>query len=394
MLSQEELKGLLNSLELDRVERTRSTSNTDKFCQAICAFANDFPDHRQSGYLLVGVDDDGSPSGIEVTDKLLLNLAAIRSDGNIQPLPAMTVDKRDVDDKEIVVVEVLPSDLPPVRYKGITWIRVGPRRAIATASEEKILTERRAARSRTFDASPCLECGIEELADDLFRMTYLPNAIDADALRRNDRSIPEQMASLRFFSLEDECATYAGALLFGKDVLRWLPGAYIQFVRFKGRDLTDDVETENAFSGDLLNVLRSLDSFVSQQIQRRSEPDSLLHQQAVLDYPRFAVREFLMNAVMHRSYDSTSPIRFYWFTDRIEIQSPGGLYPDATPENFPRLNAYRNPVVAEAMKALGYVERFGRGVLAAEKALEENGNPEAEFTFEPTHFLVTIRSKP
>lgn len=391
MLSQEELKGLLNSLELDRVERTSSTSNTDKFCQAICAFANDFPDHRQSGYLLVGVDDDGSPSGIEVTDKLLLNLAAIRSDGNIQPLPAMTVDKRDVDDKEIVVVEVLPSDLPPVRYRGVTWIRVGPRRAVATVSEEKILTERRAARSRSFDASPCFECGLEELAEDLFRITYLPNAIDADTLRENDRPVRLQMASLRFYSQEHDCATHAGALLFAKDVLGWLPGAYIQFVRYGGTTMTDAVETEHRFSGELLSVLREVDGFLPGQIRRRPEADSMLHERQVIDYPKTALRELLMNAVMHRSYNSNTPIMFSWFTDHIEIQSPGGLFGEANEENFPNQTSYRNPVVAEAMRALGFVNQFGRGVLVAQQALKKNGNPEAEFTFEPTHFLVTIR---
>ncbi len=65
-----------------------------------------------------------------------------------------------------------------------------------------------------------------------------------------------------------------------------------------------------------------------------------------------------MNAVLHRDYQSTSPIRYYQFSDRIEIQSPGGLYGDASPENFPRVNAYRNPIIAEAMHVLGYVNRF------------------------------------
>ena len=59
-----------------------------------------------------------------------------------------------------------------------------------------------------------------------------------------------------------------------------------------------------------------------------------------------------MNAIMHRLYESTSPVRFYWFSDRIEVQNPGGLFGEATPENFPRQNSYRNPVIAEAMTAV------------------------------------------
>ena len=78
----------------------------------------------------------------------------------------------------------------------------------------------------------------------------------------------------------------------------------------------------------------------------------------------------------------------------IEIQNPGGLYGMASPENFPRQTDYRNPVISEAMATLGYVNAFGRGVIRAQDALSKNGNPEAEFAFEPSHVLATIRRKP
>ena len=105
-------------------------------------------------------------------------------------------------------------------------------------------------------------------------------------------------------------------------------------------------------------------------------------------------RELLLNAVMHRAYDSTAPIRFYWFRDRIEIQNPGSLYGEANPQNFPNQNAYRNPVIAEVLKNLGYVNRFGQGIMRVEQALAEGGNPSAQFSFESTYFLVVIKTRP
>ena len=141
MLTEDQLKQLLSDLESDRVERTISTSKTDKFAEAVCAFANDFPNHRQPGYLLIGVDDSGMPNGLTVTDDILKNLAALRSDGNIQPMPALTVGKFTLDGGDVAVVEVQPADLPPVRYKGKVWIRIGPRRGTATEQEERILIE-------------------------------------------------------------------------------------------------------------------------------------------------------------------------------------------------------------------------------------------------------------
>jgi len=170
---------------------------------------------------------------------------------------------------------------------------------------------------------------------------------------------------------------------------------HAQFVRFQGQQLTDEVQTEHTFSGDLLTVLRELDGFIPVQNQSRPEIESPLRERMTTLYPTIAIRELLMNAIMHRWYEgSSAPIRFYWFTERIEIQSPGGLYGEATPENFPRQNAYRNPVIAEAMKVLGYVNKYGRGVLRAQEALLRNGNPPAEFTFEPTYVLATIRRSP
>ncbi len=96
-LTDDELEALLDDLETDRVERkeTWSGDGSEKSCQAICAFANDLPNHELPGILFVGARDDGMPSNITLTDQLLLTLADIKSNGNILPPPTMTVEKLD-----------------------------------------------------------------------------------------------------------------------------------------------------------------------------------------------------------------------------------------------------------------------------------------------------------
>lgn len=91
MIQEDELNRLL--AEADRIERTTSIGDTDKFSEAVTAFANDLPNHRLPGYLVISVNDDGTPSGLEVTDQLLQNLGGLKSDGNIQPLPSLNVAK-------------------------------------------------------------------------------------------------------------------------------------------------------------------------------------------------------------------------------------------------------------------------------------------------------------
>jgi len=393
MLSEEQLSGLLRDMESDRVERTESTNNADKFGQAVCAFANDLPNHRQPGYLFVGVKDDGTVAGLTVSDELLRNLGGIRADGNVLPQPAMNVAKFSLAGGDVAVVEVLPSDLPPVRYKGRVYIRVGPRKAIANEQEERILSERRVALARSFDARPCAEAGLGDLALGQFD-AYRRESVDAETIAENHRPIEQQLASLRLFDVDRKCPTHAGLLLVGTNPRFFLPGAYVQYLKLPGSTLTDLPEDQAEVSGDLLSVLSELGARARLLIHRTLRPAGALREKVVGDYPEQALRELLMNAVMHRNYDSNTPIRFYAFGDHIEIQSPGGLYGEATRENFPTRNSYRNPVIAEAMKSLGFVNRFGYGVQRAQALLAENGNPPAVFEFDEHSVLVKISRRP
>jgi ATP-dependent DNA helicase RecG len=392
-MTEQELYDLITDHEADRVELTVSTTNTDKFAEAVCAFANDLPNHRKPGHLIIGIRDNGELGGIQVTDELLRNLAALRDDGNIQPLPAIVVEKILTQDGEVAVVRVEPALLPPVRYKGRICIRNGPRRAYATEHEERILIERRISHAKTFDAQPCLGSQLTDLSQPLFLIDYRQQAVAPEVIAENNRSIEHQLASLRFFDLSRGCPTHAGILLFGRDVRAWLPGAYIQFLRVAGDSLDADILNDQILYGDLLTVLRELDALVDAQLTQFPAPDSTLRERTVESYPSIAVRELLMNAVMHRDYASTSPLRITWLDDRLEIQSPGGLFGEASPENFPQQTSYRNPVVAEALKALGYVNRYGRGVLRAQAALERNGSPAAEFQFDAGYVLAIVRRR-
>ena len=93
MLTQKQLVQILGNPESYNIEITTSTTNMDKFCQAICAFSNDLPGDDKSGYLIIGAEDNGKLSGLRVDDGLLLKMTNIRTDGNILPQPVMTVER-------------------------------------------------------------------------------------------------------------------------------------------------------------------------------------------------------------------------------------------------------------------------------------------------------------
>lgn len=169
-MTEKELHNIIAIDESYRIERTVSISNMDKFQEAICAFANDLPGKRQKGYLLIGVDDSGKVSGLKVDDALMKRISGIRSDGNILPLPIMNTEKVVTPEGDVLVVEVTPSFDTPVRYRDRTFVRIGPRRDIATMEEERILTERCAAALPGFDFRPCRESKLSDLYLDIINL--------------------------------------------------------------------------------------------------------------------------------------------------------------------------------------------------------------------------------
>lgn len=392
MINKEQLDTLLCDNESYRVEKTISTTNMDKFCEAICAFANDLPNKGECGYLLIGVNDDNTRCGLKVTDELLIKITNIRSDGNILPLPQMSVDTIHYDDGDVLVVEITPSKYPPVRYRGRTCVRIGPRKGYATLEEERILMERCAVQYSSFDTRPCLEATIDDIDTKLFQQVYLPLAISEEVLERDNRSIKEQMAALRLYNLKYDCPTNAAIILFGKNPKYFLMGDYIQFVRYNGSDNSADIINQYEFNGNLCSMLPKLDTFIETSlIQNRPLPTSALKEKSAYNYPQWAIRELLMNAVMHREYQTHTPTKLYQYNDRIEIVNAGGLYGNATPDNFPMVNDYRNPIVAEILKVLGYVNKFNRGIARVKSDLIENGNGEANFRVDKrTVFEVII----
>ena len=392
-----QLERLLSDLESDLVERKErfrgDAPNTVR--EAVCAFANDLPNHRRPGVVFIGVRDDGRPADITISDDLLRQLSDIKTDGNIVPPPTLTVARHRLCDADVAVITVWPGDSPPVTYKGRICIRVGPRRAIASAQDERILNEKRRHRDRPYDIRPIAISGRQDLDLRRFEAEYLPAAVAPDILKMNDRTIEQRLAATKMIAAADEpVPTVLGLLAIGKATRDHLPGAYVQFLRLDGDALSDPVRDDTLIDGTVGDMINRLDDklvahnrtavdFTSEPIEKRR---SL--------YPIVALRQLTRNAVLHRNYEGTNaPSRVHWFDDRIEILSPGGPYGGITPDNFgtPGLTDYRNPNLAEAMRVLGYVQKFGGGIAMAQAALKENGNPPPEFEVETTHIRVTVR---
>ena len=390
---------LIRQGESFRVEykETLDGSASTRLREAVCAFANDLPGSGQAGVVFVGLTDNGALSGLDIDDRLLTQLNSIKTEGDIVPPPSLLVEKRTLQGGAVAVVTVLPSDSPPVRYRGTIHVRSGPQRGIATEQDERILNEKRRARTGPFDIQPVPGATLSDLSLRPFDEEYLPRALSAEILEANARSTEQRLATTKMIaSAADPTATVLGLLVLGKRPRDFLPNSYIQFLRIDGTGLSDPLIDEETIDGTLPEIVRRLDEKMKAHITTRIDLTGADRERRAPTYPLAALQQLTRNAVMHRAYEATNaPVRVTWFTDRIEVHNPGGAFGIVTRENFghPGVTDYRNPNVAEALKVSGYVQRFGAGIAIARKELADHGHPEPEFSVEDTFVQVTIRRR-
>jgi ATP-dependent DNA helicase RecG len=392
MPSDDDLLALLARGESERAE-FKVSYVADSAREVVCAFANDLNATGEPGVLFIGIDDEGRASGRPIIDDALLSmLAQIRTGGDIQPLPSIAVRSLKTAEGSCAVVIVEPTDDPPMRYRGRIWVRVGPTTLVASPQDERRLVERRRIANPPYDHLAAADATSAALDISYFEQRYLRAAYAPDLLERNGRTREEQLEALRFITARG-APTVGGVLTLSRTARRFLPGAYVQFVRYAGTDLVSAVVDHKELGGmleeiasDAMDLLR-LHVPIALERSEEGGPD----RRPVL-YPLIALQELVVNAMMHRTYESNTPIRISYFADRIEIISPGGPFGDVTQANFgqPNVTAYRNPIVAEALKTLGLAQRFGFGIAAARAALRNNGNPPLRIDPQPTIVTVTL----
>lgn len=318
--------------------------------RALCAFANDLPGSGEPGRVLVGVRDDGSLAGLTTTDRMLTQLADMKTDGNILPPPMLSVDKRILDGGEVLVVTVYPSDSPPVRYKGVAYVRIGSRQGTATAQDERTLNEKRRYGDLPFDLYPVPSANVTDLDMARFENEYLPGAFSPETLAANQRTRTEQLAATSMIA--------AGGAV--PDMLR---------------RLDEKLEAHN----------RTAVDFASQFREARASV-----------FPMESLRQIVRNAIMPRSYEATNaPTHVYWYSDRIEVMNPGGPFGRVTAANFGEggMVDYRNPNLASAMRVLGFVQKFGVGIALARGELARAGHPEPDFQVAANNVRVVVWRK-
>lgn len=265
----------------------------------------------------------------------------------------------------------------------------------AISDEQRVAAEIRRFAAAPFDARPAGTADVDELDVRLFQTSYLPSFVAPESLESAQRPVEADLAWLRLTTPRG-IPTNLGVLTIGTDPSLHVPGAYVQFVRYQGVDLGSPVGDQHEMRGNLMTTATGLSALLNANLRSKlTEGEGLFREETLPDYPLEALRETCMNALMHREYErSNAPVRIAWFDDRIEVTNPGGPYGQVRVDNFDRVTDYRNPGVAKAMKALGYVNRFGRGIWRIRSAMARAGSPVPEFRVDDSSWCVVLRKWP
>jgi predicted HTH transcriptional regulator len=376
-----DLIGLLQRPEGKTLEFKRDLSSPEKVLHTLIAFAN-----TAGGLLVIGVEN-GTKRVRGLLDPLKEEerLASLISD-RIAPRLIPTVDVIAWRSVQLMVVEVFPSSNRPHYLKNLgpeegVFVRIGSINRKADAALRQEL--RRMASNETFDESPLAKFDSEALdfraASESFPARGQLKKVDLQTLRlltsHGRRLVP----------------TVGGLLLFGRQPEQRFPDAWVQCGRFKGTDKTEITDSAEC-RGTLQKSLEAAYEFIKRHAMQGMAIDELKRvEQASL--PLRAVRELLVNAVVHANYaQQGAPIRVSLFDDRIEIENPGVLLAGLTIDDIRQgISRLRNRVIGRVFKELGYIEQWGSGIQRASAECEAAGLAAPEFEERGFRFRVSVR---
>ena len=259
------------------------------------------------------------------------------------------------------------------------------------ASLVESLEKRSLLRSTPFDDSVCEGATLRDIENAKVE-DFIETAEAKGRLTLRGSRSPKAVLN-NFNLLRDEKPTNAAILLFGKNPRRFFNNAQVHCFHFHGTEKRKPIASQQPYEGRLLEVIDQSVEFVLGKIDRSVGTRGKSTSAPVeFEVPRSVVSEAIVNAVTHRYYRHNGFVQVFVFADRIEVWNPGELPPGLTPEMLrePHGPIPRNPLIAEPLFRVGYVEKAGTGTTDMIADCRNAGLPEPDFEQRGPHFVVTL----
>lgn len=376
-----DLARAISAPEGKTLEFKRDISSHLPVLRTVCAFAN-----TAGGTIVFGIEDhSGTVLGISDPLDDEERLASIVADG-ITPRVLPDIDIIPWRDTHVIALHVHPGPSRPYHLTSIgpeegVYVRVG---STNRQADTRLAAElARSARNESYDEQPLADLGADAIDLAAVREAFA----DVRVIRRED------LRTLRLSTRHQgrEVSTAGGILLFGRERLEHFPDAWVQAGRFKGTTKHTIVDSADIRSYPVEAARHAL-AFVRRNTALSFEVRDDARRIEVPEYPPEAVREAIINAIVHADYSQRgAPIRIAIFDDRLEVESPGLLVPGLTiPDLLGGISKVRNRVIARVFRELGSIEQWGSGIGRIREACRLAGMAPPLFEEVGTHFRVTL----
>ena len=349
--------------------------------------------NADGGMVLLGADAEGEPLGFPFDDrsqKLFLHSLEKSSD----PPLKFRVSPMESGGKTLYQFTVPPSPAVHLLKNGKACLRVGAQNVFL--SREKI-TALKEARVETWHEREILpHCSLKDLDEDLMAefIRHLGIQGEAEKILHRPYGLVEYLEGKPLF-------VRAAAYLFARDPLRWHPRPGIELVRFEGSEIGKGSEYNVAerirIEGPILRIFGEAEKVISGRIKERVILRDLFFREA-FEYPAFAWREALINAVAHRDYHlEGSSVEVWMFDDRIEVRSPGKLPGAVRRQQLlgrERVHYSRNPLITRVLADWGVMRGLGGGLPWVFQEMDLHGLKPPELKEEGDFFTVILRNAP
>lgn len=347
----------MNKKETETLEFKKSTSELKDAVKSICAILN----KHSKGRLVFGIKSGGEVLGQGISEKTLRDVSQQVSN-SIEPRIFPKIHEEKIKGKKCVVVEFEGSEVPYFAY-GRAYIRVGDEDRILSAKELEKFILNKNKNSTRWDYEICRGANLNDLdkkSITSFRERY--KGINKIELKGSDKDILKSLGCLRRVKGKLR-VTNAGILLFNSSPEKLFPMAYVTIARYPGIEKGNEYLDIKDFYGNLFDLIDNAEKYMKENIKERSEIiEGRIPRKVIPQYPYYAIREILTNAVVHRDYSVRgSRIIIRMFKNRIEFNSPGNLPGEITPENIVYEQYSRNPIISEVLGKIKYIEKIGEG---------------------------------
>jgi ATP-dependent DNA helicase RecG len=356
-----ELAQILSAGEDSKHQFKKTIENAEQLSAEMIALSN-----GAGGSIFIGVDDDGIITGLDGDNVRQINqYVSNAASQHVRPAINPTTENI-ITDKGIVLVVSIPAGInkPYQDKNGVFWVKNGADKRKATSREEL---------QRLFQTSDLIHADearvpsmmLSDLDIEYFKSFFQKRY--GKSIEKTNLPLPQLLHNLNL--LNHDCLNVTGALLFGKNTSSFLPSFIVKAGAF------DDIKISTNRYNDLREITGRLDDIFQQTIDfilanlHHVQGNQGFNSVGIPEIPRIAIEELVVNALVHRNYFISAPIRVFVFIDRVEIISPGHLPNNLLIENIKAGNSNsRNSVLASFAYHLLPYNGIGSGILRATEA--------------------------